>query len=174
MNVIDRYREGEPVELCEGELLTPAGLAGDAARGVLVEHAMEVTVNTVPTMRVVCHSRSPGRFGGWAVSTPRASWEGLDDIEDIYVCDQGTRASVLLSCHHADFSRQGVETVPSCCTGNRVYNRYFTSDERPAKVKPIPWEAAWSSPRRERLRRIRLCTRRRRALTAAISCSGAP
>lgn len=54
MNVIDRYREGEPVELCEGELLTPAGLAGDAARGVLVEHAMEVTVNTVPTMRVVC------------------------------------------------------------------------------------------------------------------------
>ena len=26
MNVIDRYREGEPVELCEGELLTPAGM----------------------------------------------------------------------------------------------------------------------------------------------------
>lgn len=25
MNVIDRYREGEPVELCEGELLTPGG-----------------------------------------------------------------------------------------------------------------------------------------------------
>lgn len=142
MNVIDRYREGEPVELCEGELLTPAGLAGDAARGVLVEHAMEVTVNTVPTMRVVC---TPDHLVDLVVG--RLCTEGivggLDDIEDIYVCDQGTRASVLLSCHHADFSRQGVETVPSCCTGNRVYNRYFTSDERPAKVKPIPWEAAW-------------------------------
>ncbi|MCQ5072278.1 hypothetical protein NE591_15020, partial [Adlercreutzia sp. DFI.6.23] len=35
------------------------------------------------------------------------------------------------------------QVMGSCCTGNRVYNRYFTSDERPAKVKPIPWEAAW-------------------------------
>ena len=41
MNVVDRFREGEPVELCEGELLTPAGLAGGAARKVLVEHATE-------------------------------------------------------------------------------------------------------------------------------------
>lgn len=109
MNVIDRYREGEPVELCEGELLTPAGLAGDAARGVLVEHAMEVTVNTVPTMRVVC---TPDHLVDLVVGRlyTEGIVGGLDDIEDIYVCDQGTRASVLLSCHHADFSRQGVET----------------------------------------------------------------
>lgn len=103
---------------------------------------MEVTVNTVPTMRVVC---TPDHLVDLVVGRlyTEGIVGGLDDIEDIYVCDQGTRASVLLSCHHADFSRQGVETVPSCCTGNRVYNRYFTSDERPAKVKPIPWEAAW-------------------------------
>ena len=132
-----------------------------------------MTVNTVPTMRVVC---TPDHLVDLVVGRlyTEGIVGGLDDIEDIYVCDQGTRASVLLSCHHADFSRQGVETVPSCCTGNRVYNRYFTSDERPAKVKPIPWEAAWVFAARERLRRIRLCTRRRRALTAAISCSGAP
>lgn len=32
---------------------------------------------------------------------------------------------------------------PRAARGNRVYNRYFTSDERPAKVKPMVWEAAW-------------------------------
>ena len=103
MNVVDRFREGEPVELCEGELLTPAGLAGGAARKVLVEHATEVTVNTVPTMRVVC---TPDHLVDLVVGRlyTEGIVGGLDDIEDIYVCDQGTRASVLLSCHHADFA----------------------------------------------------------------------
>ena len=81
---------------------------------------MEVTVNTVPTMRVVC---TPDHLVDLVVGRlyTEGIVGGLDDIEDIYVCDQGTRASVLLSCHHADFSRQGVD----------VYKRQsFTSSAR--------------------------------------------
>lgn len=142
MRVVDRYRENDPVEYCRGELLTPAGGADPIERRVLAEHAVEVTVNTVPTMRVVC---TPDHLVDLVVGRlyTEGIVAGLDDIEEVYLCDAGTRASVVLSCRRADFSRQGVETVPSCCTGNRVYNRYFTSDEPPAKVEPIPWEADW-------------------------------
>ena len=107
MNVIDRYREGEPVELCEGRAADAGGTCrrrrergarrachgGDRQHGA--HHARRL------------HSPITWSIWWWAVSTPRASWEGLDDIEDIYVCDQGTRASVLLSCHHADFFAAG-------------------------------------------------------------------
>ncbi|MEY8460605.1 formate dehydrogenase accessory sulfurtransferase FdhD [Eggerthellaceae bacterium 24-137] len=142
MRVVDQYRESDAIELCLGKLLAPTGIADSVEKKVLVEHVMEVAVNTVPTMRIVC---TPDHLIDLVVG--RLYTEGIvggkSDIEEIYLCEQGTRASVLLSCNCADFSRKGVETVPSCCTGNRIYNHYFTSDERPAKVEPIPWEAEW-------------------------------
>ena len=142
MHVIDRYREEDAVATCEGARLRPDGTREPVRRAVLAEHAMEVTVNTVPTLRMVC---TPDHLVDLVVG--RLFTEGIiagaDDIAEVYLCEQGTRASVVLDCHRADFSRRGVETVPSCCTGNRVYNQYFTSDGRPAAVTPIPWEADW-------------------------------
>ena len=142
MKVVDQYRESEPVGLCEGALLTPGESCVTIPRKVLVEHALEVTVNTVPTMRVVC---TPDHLVDLVVGRlyTEGIVRGIDDIEEIYLSEQGTCASVQLSCCHADFSRQGIETVPSCCTGNRVYNHYFNNDERPANVEPIPWKAEW-------------------------------
>lgn len=142
MKVIDRYREDETIELCRGELLCPDGHRNSVERRVLVEHVMEVVVNTVPTLRMVC---TPDHLVDLVIGRlfTEGIIGGINDIEEIYLCDQGTRASLLLSDHRADFSRNGMETVPSCCTGNRVYNQYFTSDDRPAKVKPVLWEAEW-------------------------------
>lgn len=142
MNVIDRYRESDSIELCEAKLLTSAGTVDLIERSVLVEHAMEVTVNTVPTLRIVC---TPNHLIDLIVGRlyTEGIVEGIDDIEEICLCDQGTKASVLLSCRCANFSRQGIEIMPSCCTGYRTYSRYFTNDERPAKVVPIPWKAEW-------------------------------
>lgn len=142
MHVIDRYREEDAVTTCEGVRLRPDGSREPVRRAVLAEHAMEVTVNTVPTLRMVC---TPDHLVDLVVG--RLYTEGIisgaDDIAELYLCGQGTRASVVLDCRRADFSRRGVETVPSCCTGNRVYNQYFTSDGRPDAVTPIPWEADW-------------------------------
>ncbi len=142
MRLVDRYRENKAVEACMGELLMPDGSREALERPVLAEHVMEITVNTVPTMRVVC---TPSNLIDLIVG--RLYTEdiigGIDDIEEIYLCDQGTRASVLLADRKADFSRQDVETVPSCCTGNRVYNQYFTTENRPDKVVPIFWNPEW-------------------------------
>ncbi|MBB3172184.1 formate dehydrogenase accessory sulfurtransferase FdhD [Parvibacter caecicola] len=142
MKVIDQYREEEAVEQCGGLLLHPGGGCEAVSRAVLAEHALEVSVNTVPTLRMVC---TPDHLVDLVVG--RLFTEGVvsavDDIAEVYLCDQGSRASVLLDCRRADFSRAGIETVPTCCTGNRVYNQYFTSDSRPAAVVPIPWEPEW-------------------------------
>lgn len=142
MKVVDRYREEEAVEQCDGLLLRPDGGCETVSRAVLAEHALEVTVNTVPTLRMVC---TPDHLVDLVVG--RLFTEGVvssvDDIAEVYLCDQGSRASVVLDCRRADFSRGGIETVPSCCTGNRMYNQYFTSDSRPATVTPIPWKAEW-------------------------------
>lgn len=54
MHVIDRYREEDAVATCEGVRLRPDGSREPVRRAVLAEHAMEVTVNTVPTLRMVC------------------------------------------------------------------------------------------------------------------------
>lgn len=142
MRVVDRYREEGAVEMCAGALLRPDGTRETIRRPVLAEHVMEVSINTVPTMRVVC---TPTHLVDLVVG--RLFTEGIiggtDDIEEVHLCDQGTRASVLLTDAQADFSRRDVETVPSSCTGNRIYNRYFSSEERPANVKPISWEVEW-------------------------------
>lgn len=142
MKVIDRYRESDLAELYEGRLLTPEGDAGPVEKKVLIEHAMEVIVNTVPTMRIVC---TPDHLIDLIVGRLYTGGivDGIDDIDAIHLCDQGTRASVLLSCRRADLSRNSIEAVPSCCTGNRTYNQYFTNDERPANVVPIHFEAEW-------------------------------
>lgn len=142
MNVVDRYREEERVVGLEVTLLSAEGRRSPAYRTVLAEHVMEVTVNTVPTLRVVC---TPDHLVDLVVGRlfTEGIIEGIEDVAEIYLCDQGTRASVLLSHGRGDFLHQSVEEVPTCCTGNRVYNAYFTSHKRPPAVTPIPWEAEW-------------------------------
>ncbi|MCI9262376.1 MAG: formate dehydrogenase accessory sulfurtransferase FdhD [Eggerthellaceae bacterium] len=142
MQVVDRYREEERIVGLEATLLNADGRRAPAYRTVLAEHVMEVTVNTVPTLRVVC---TPDHLVDLVVGRlfTEGIIGGIDDVAGVYLCDQGTRASVLLTHARGDFSRQGVEEAPSCCTGNRVYNAYFTSHKRPPAVTPIPWEAEW-------------------------------
>lgn len=141
MNVTDRHREGETVVSCGGILLRPDGSTEAAERSVLAEHTLDVLVNTVPTMRIVC---TPDHLVDLVVG--RLFTEGLvsgvGGIEEVYLCEHGTRAQVTLTSR-ADFSRAAVETVPSCCTGNRMLNAYFSDDERPENVVPISWQREW-------------------------------
>ena len=142
MRLVDRHKGDEAIEECSGELLMPDGSREPVKRPVLAEHVMEVSVNTVPTMRIVC---TPNHLVDLVIGRlyTEGIIEGIAEIEEVYLCDQGTRASVLLTVHAADFSHRGVEVVPSCCTGNRVYNQYFANENRPDKVVPSPWKPEW-------------------------------
>ena len=109
---------------------------------VPVEHVIDIYINEILTMRVVC---TPDFLPELVIG--RLFTEGIvksiDEIESVYICEFGTRARVFLTDRTADFSRTHVETVPSCCTGNHVLNSYFTDDDAPAKVQPIEWRDEW-------------------------------
>lgn len=109
---------------------------------VQVEHTIDVYLNEALTFRIVC---SPTQLVELVLG--RLYSEGIiaspDELERLYICQHATRARVYLSGLKADFSRENVEQVPSCCTGNKTLNSYFASDELPAKVTPILWERRW-------------------------------
>lgn len=109
---------------------------------VQVEHTIDVYLNEVLTFRIVC---SPAQLVELVLG--RLYTEGIvaspEEIERIYICQHATRARVYLTAAHADFSRRGVEQVPSCCTGNKTLNSYFANGEPPTKVTPIHWERSW-------------------------------
>lgn len=142
MEVLDCHREEEAATAWPGALLRTDAGAVAVERDVLVEHVLEVSVNTVPTMRIVC---TPADLADLVVGRlfTEGIVEGVEGISELYLCEQGSRATVLLAEKRADFSRTEVPVVPSCCTGNRVYNAYFFDDERPANVRPIPWREEW-------------------------------
>lgn len=106
---------------------------------VLVEHTMDVYINEILTFRVVC---SPDHLVELVLG--RLYTEGLiksaEEVESIYICQFATRARVFLRDRKADTSRDYVEQVPSCCTGNKTLNSYFAADEEPEKVVPITWK----------------------------------
>lgn len=142
MDVIDRYAEGEVVAPYVARHVSASGAEAPEDVAVLVEHDLDVYVNEILTMRIVC---TPNHLVDLVVG--RLFSEGMiaraADVESVYLCEHGTRARVVLRGHAADFSKSGVDVVPSCCTGNRSYNHYFDADEAPAKVVPIAWERSW-------------------------------
>lgn len=143
MEVVDRFTQGEVLACERARTVRASGEALDEECVVLVEHNLDVYVNEVLTMRVVC---TPDHLVDLVAG--RLFSEGIiesaADIESVYVCEYGTRARVTLAARVADFSRRGsVEVVPTCCTGNHVYNRYFSTDDAPDKVVPIAWKSSW-------------------------------
>ncbi|WP_165053892.1 MULTISPECIES: formate dehydrogenase accessory sulfurtransferase FdhD [unclassified Adlercreutzia] len=142
MDVIDRHAEGEVVAPYVACCVSADGVEASEDVAVLVEHNMDVYVNEILTMRIVC---TPNHLVDLVVGRlfSEGIIAGIDDVASVYLCEHGTRARVILSGHAADFSKTGVDVVPSCCTGNRSFNHYFDADEAPAKVTPITWERAW-------------------------------
>lgn len=111
-------------------------------RAVLAEHAMEVTVNTVPTLRMVC---TPDHLVDLVVG--RLYTEGIisgaDDIAELYLCGQGTRASVVLDCRRADFSPPRGGDRAQLLHRQPGVQPVLHERRRPDAVTPIPWEADW-------------------------------
>lgn len=123
---------------------------GGPALGVAAEHRMEIIINERPAMRVVC---TPEHLGELVLG--RLLTEGLiggpGDIEEIYICEMGTRARVLLR-KEAAAQLTGAESVDigTCCTDNRTLLAARTGMPH---VRPIVWERDWLLRAAERMRR---------------------
>ncbi|WP_165247352.1 formate dehydrogenase accessory sulfurtransferase FdhD [Adlercreutzia sp. ZJ141] len=142
MDVIDRHIEEEVTASYKVRCVSADGAEVGENATVLVEHNLDVFVNEILTMRIVC---TPNHLVDLVVGRlfSEGVIVGVGDVESVYLCEHGTRARVILRDRVADFSKTGVNTVPSCCTGNKSYNHYFDADDAPEKVVPIAWERSW-------------------------------
>ncbi|MCD8144527.1 MAG: formate dehydrogenase accessory sulfurtransferase FdhD [Oscillospiraceae bacterium] len=120
-----------------------SGCPASGDKALLVEHEMEVFINDTLTYRLTC---SPNQLPELVLG--RLLSEGvisrMEDVEILYLCQEGQRARVFLTAaKSATGTEPYVETVPSCCTGNRTFSHCFADGREPAPLHPIPYDPAW-------------------------------
>ena len=112
-------------------------VSADGVFQLAVEHHIRVFLNARPAMQLVC---TPEHLDELVVG--RLFTEGLiespDDILGLYICQKGLEAKVLLSEEKAAFLRcETTDTVPSCCTDNRVL---LAGQQRELpRLNPVLW-----------------------------------
>ncbi|MBR3641344.1 MAG: formate dehydrogenase accessory sulfurtransferase FdhD [Oscillibacter sp.] len=138
MKIVNAFRGADGAELLPVLRVDAEGERDGGALCAAAEHVTEVFVNGAQTMRLIC---SPTQLPELVLG--RLLTEGLiscaDDVEHLSVCEYGTRVSVLLR-ESAPQMRAASETVPTCCTDNRVF---FSGGDEPRPVKPLAWKKEW-------------------------------
>ncbi len=173
MKIRELYTEFQPETIKETEYRA-VGSDGQTAikrRSVLVEHAIDVYINNLHTMKLICIPTQLTELVLGRLLT-EGIISGAEDVEEIYICRYGKQAFVTLKEGGEDstepeqffrrekdgeerLTRDGdtpeakkteeayVEVTPSCCTGNRILNDYFVKDLPLKKIDPIDWKADW-------------------------------
>ena len=95
MKINNQYQEAEAIYPVTGLYIDPDGNTMEKAEMLLSEHRMDVYINDVLTMKLVCTPKDlPGLVLGRMVS------EGIvhssEEVEYLYICEHGTRARVQL------------------------------------------------------------------------------
>ncbi len=109
---------------------------------LLVEHLLEVYINEVLTYKLVCSpAMLPELLLGRLLT--EGVIKGLDQVDVLYFCKEGLRARVFLNRETPEQAEPAVETVASCCTGNRTLSDLFADQTPPPPLAPIPYEPEW-------------------------------
>ena len=125
MKINEQYHNLNLLENVTYEFLGRDGETHEETEPILVEHMMDVYVNERLTMKLVC---IPQHLTELVLG--RLFTEGIissaEDVEQIYICEFGKRARVILSKNKSGQSHEEnedyVALTPTCCTGNRVLN----------------------------------------------------
>ena len=122
-----------------------------AARDVAAEHWMDVLIDERPAMRVVC---TPEHLDEQVAG--RLLTEGLvrsaEEIETIYICEQGFRARVMLRGEAGSLlSAAQEDVIATCCTDNRTLLQGGRREIPP--VRPAAWSREWVTRLAERMGR---------------------
>ncbi len=132
----------DPITTLQVHTVSSDGASELRPMTVQAEHSLDVYVNEELTMRVVC---TPTHLFDLIIG--RLCTEGLisgiDEIESIDLLASGRRANVYLRNRQADLSRAHVSIVPTCCTGNQLFNSYFVNDDSMRRLESFDWEPEW-------------------------------
>ena len=146
MKINEQYHNLSLLENVTYEFLGRDGETHEETEPILVEHMMDVYVNERLTMKLVC---IPEHLAELVLG--RLFTEGIissaDDVDQIYICEFGKRARVILSKNKSgqphEENEHYVAPTPTCCTGNHILNDYFVSGQTPKTVPSINWKPDW-------------------------------
>ena len=165
MYINEQYHD---LPLLSQETYTYIGREGERraeSEAVLTEHVIDVYINDRLTMKLICIPQFLAELVLGRLLT-EGIIEHAEDVEQIYICEYGLRARVLLrekaeqahapcdsgsdrtvqaeraDSDNASHNESFTETTPSCCTGNHILNDYFLTQKEVKPVTPIPWKAS--------------------------------
>ncbi len=106
--------------------------------GLVCEHRMDVYVNEKLALRIAC---TPSELAFLTVG--RMISEGyvscVDDIENVYICEYGSRAKVYIKNSEM---KETVLTEATCCTDNRVLMEN-AAGKLPHRLSYAPYKQEW-------------------------------
>ena len=109
---------------------------------LVAEHTMEIYLNDTPAYEVVCSPTDlPELVLGRLLSD--GVIQGTDDVELLYLCENGLRAKVYLPNWEPATNQPAVEQVSTCCTGNRTIADLFRNQTPPRHLRSIAYEQRW-------------------------------
>ncbi len=109
---------------------------------LVAEHTMEIYLNDTPAYEVVCSPTDlPELVLGRLLSN--GVIQSTDEVELLYLCENGLRAKVYLPEWEPATDHPGVEQVSTCCTGNRTIADLFRNQTPPRHLRPIAYEQRW-------------------------------
>lgn len=109
---------------------------------LVAEHTMEIYLNDTPAYEVVCSPTDlPELVLGRLLSN--GVIQSTDEVDLLYLCENGLRAKVYLPEWEPATDHPGVEQVSTCCTGNRTIADLFRNQTPPRHLRPIAYEQRW-------------------------------
>lgn len=109
---------------------------------ILEEHQMDIYVNDTLVMKVSC---TPSYLKELVYG--RLLTEGFvqsaNDIETVYICDEGYRAKVYLKSEVKDLIYRKSVLVPTCCTDNKGLEVVSERLIKEAMLPPFQWKTEW-------------------------------
>lgn len=142
MYINEQYRDLDLAESVACHQITTDGERRSCQDVILKEHVLDVYVNDVLTMKLLCIQQYLAELVLGRLLTEGIIC-GAEDVEGIYICEYGKRAKVLLKDWKYETESDYVEITPSCCTGNHILNEYFLKYRKVKAVREISWKSDW-------------------------------
>ena len=142
MKIIDLSEREEGAAVASGTVFSEGVLPSRCERIIAGEHLMEVSINGAAAMRLVCTNEHLAELViGRLLSEGIAETSG--DIRQIYICKRGDAAQVVLNRIPQGTDPVCVETIGTCCTGNKVMTNAFLRGVPLPRLERIQWRPEW-------------------------------
>ncbi len=130
------------------------GTVSRRSEEIVSEHFMDVVVDEKLAARLVCTPDNLVELVMGRLLTENIV-SSADDVEHIYICEEGRRAKVFLKPEVCAVLEPTYKLEPTCCTGNKIFlqNRFIkekkdsTAAEKQLRNKDKPegtfWKKEW-------------------------------